>query len=46
MKQSRPNTKAQRKTERSLARTKRKEAHGETYQQEAEGKSHVGATLN
>jgi hypothetical protein len=28
---------------RNLARTKRKEAHGETYQQEREGKSHVGA---
>jgi hypothetical protein len=27
----------------SLARTKRKEARGETYQQEAEGRSHVGA---
>ena len=26
-----------------LARTKRKEARGETYQQESEGKSHVGA---
>jgi hypothetical protein len=29
--------------ERNLARTKRKEARGETYQQEKEGKSHVGA---
>jgi hypothetical protein len=29
--------------ERSLARTERKEARAETYQQEAEGKSHVGA---
>jgi Family of unknown function (DUF6496) len=28
---------------RNLKRTKRKEAHGETYQQEREGKSHVGA---
>jgi Family of unknown function (DUF6496) len=28
---------------RNLARTKRKEARGETYQQEREGKSHVGA---
>jgi len=27
----------------SYARTKEKEAKGETYQQEAEGKSHVGA---
>jgi hypothetical protein len=27
----------------NLARTKRKEALGETYQQEREGKSHVGA---
>ncbi len=29
--------------QRNLARTKQKEAQGETYQQEAEGKSHVGA---
>jgi hypothetical protein len=28
---------------RELRRTKRKEAHGETAQQEREGKSHVGA---
>lgn len=28
---------------RNFARTKRKERRGETYQQEAEGKSHVGA---
>jgi hypothetical protein len=28
---------------RNLAHTKRKEARGETYQQEREGKSHVGA---
>jgi hypothetical protein len=28
---------------RSLAKSKRKEAHGETGQQEKEGKSHVGA---
>jgi uncharacterized protein DUF6496 len=28
---------------RNLARTKRKEARGETYQQEKEGKSHLGA---
>jgi len=28
---------------RNLAKTERKEAHGETYQQETEGKSHVGA---
>jgi hypothetical protein len=27
----------------NLARTKRKEARGDTYQQEKEGKSHVGA---
>src|SRR6266446_1659878 len=27
----------------NFQRTKRKEAHGETYQQEREGKSHVGA---
>jgi hypothetical protein len=27
----------------NLARTKQKEARGETYQQEAEGKSHLGA---
>jgi len=29
--------------QRNFARTKQKEAEGETYQQEAEGKSHVGA---
>ena len=29
--------------QRSLERSKEKEAKGETYQQEAEGKSHVGA---
>ncbi len=29
--------------QRNFARTKQKEAQGETYQQEAEGKSHVGA---
>ena len=29
--------------QRSYARTKQKEAKGETYQQEVEGKSHVGA---
>ena len=29
--------------QRSFTRTKEKEAKGETYQQEAEGKSHVGA---
>jgi hypothetical protein len=28
---------------RNLARSKRKEARGETYQQEKEGKSHLGA---
>jgi hypothetical protein len=28
---------------RNLARSKRKEAAGQTYQQEAEGKAHVGA---
>jgi hypothetical protein len=28
---------------RNLAKTERKEARGETYQQETEGKSHVGA---
>src|SRR3981189_2270091 len=27
----------------NLARSRRKEAHGETYQQEREGRSHVGA---
>jgi hypothetical protein len=31
------------KNRRNQARTERKEARGETYQQEAEGKSHVGA---
>ena len=30
---------------RNLARSKRKEAEGKTYQQEREGKSHVGADL-
>jgi len=34
---------SKRKNQQSLARTKRKEARGETYQQEREGKSHVGA---
>ena len=29
--------------QRSFTRTKEKEAKGETYQQETEGKSHVGA---
>jgi Family of unknown function (DUF6496) len=28
---------------RNLAKSERKEAHGETYQQETEGQSHVGA---
>ena len=28
----------------ALAKTKRKEAAGQTYQQEAEGKSHIGAS--
>ena len=31
------------KNRRNLKRTESKEAHGETYQQETEGKSHVGA---
>jgi len=31
------------KNRKNLERTKRKEAHGNTYQQEREGKSHVGA---
>ena len=31
---------------RNLARSKRKEAAGKTYQQEREGKSHVGARRN
>ena len=31
------------KNRRNLARSKRKEAAGKTYQQEREGKSHVGA---
>jgi len=31
------------KNRRNLARSKRKEAAGRTYQQEREGKSHVGA---
>src|ERR1700759_2331483 len=30
-------------SKKNLAKTKRKEARGETYQQEKEGKSHVGA---
>jgi hypothetical protein len=34
---------SKRKNRRSLARTKRKEARGETSQQEREGKSHTGA---
>jgi hypothetical protein len=29
--------------QRNLAKTERKEAHGKSYQQEKEGKSHVGA---
>ena len=32
------------KNKRNLARSKRKEATGRTYQQEREGKSHVGAS--
>lgn len=32
-----------RRNRRNLARTERKEARGDTYQQEREGKSHVGA---
>ena len=32
------------KNKRNLARSKRKEATGKTYQQEREGKSHVGAS--
>jgi hypothetical protein len=32
------------KNKRALARTKRKEARGETAQQQKEGKSHVGAS--
>lgn len=32
------------KNKKMLARTKRKEAHGETAQQQKEGKSHVGAS--
>lgn len=35
--------KSEKQNERSLAKTERKEARGETAQQEAEGKSHVGA---
>jgi Family of unknown function (DUF6496) len=31
------------KSKRNLAKTERKETRGETYQQEREGKSHVGA---
>ena len=34
---------SEKKNRRNLAKTERKEARGETYQQEAEGKSHVGA---
>jgi hypothetical protein len=34
---------SERENERNLRRTERKEARGETFQQEAEGKSHVGA---
>lgn len=34
---------SKRKNKQSLAKTKRKEAHGDTYQQEREGKSRVGA---
>lgn len=34
---------SKRKNEQNLAKTKRKEARGETYQQEREGKSRVGA---
>jgi hypothetical protein len=34
---------SERKNRRNLAKTKRKEARGETAQQETEGKSHVGA---
>jgi hypothetical protein len=34
---------SEKENKRTLARTKRKEARGESYQQEAEGKSHVGA---
>ena len=37
-----PSTKARARTKES-AKTERKEARGETYQQEREGKSHVGA---
>jgi hypothetical protein len=38
---SKYDSKSQRK--RSLAKSKRKEAKGDTYQQQKEGKSHVGA---
>jgi hypothetical protein len=34
---------SERENEHSLRKTERKEARGETYQQEAEGKSHLGA---
>jgi hypothetical protein len=34
---------SKRENERNFAKSKRKEARGETYQQEREGKSHVGA---
>ena len=34
---------SRRRNRRNLARTERKEARGDTYQQEREGKSHVGA---
>jgi hypothetical protein len=34
---------SKRENKHNLAKTKRKEAHGETYQQEREGKSRVGA---
>jgi hypothetical protein len=34
---------SERENERNLAKSERKEARGETYQQEAEGKSRVGA---
>jgi hypothetical protein len=37
------NYESKKKNRRNFAKTKRKEARGETYQQEAEGKSHVGA---
>ena len=34
---------SKRENARNLARSERKEAHGQTYQQEREGRSHVGA---